>query len=217
MTCREEVSVCVMAMFEQLRYFCGCEYHVDHSTQPVLARVWDGGKAERLFSPGNRAQHLSRTGHWPLGRNEDQLDHGTGRKERSQYHQAAGQGNAPQLRRNPVSILVAKDNRDRLRQLQPQRTRSCLGLGDLNHWHPICSAFPIIRRSRRGWYSFHSHLSVKPIPQLSQRRTTPRFAPPDVFGVNECDGDVSPIMLSCVTTVRLAVSNVTSIYRSSGK
>ena len=161
-------------MLQQLRYFCGCEYHFDHSTQPVLTRVWDGSEAERLFSPGNRAEHLGRPGDWPLGRHEDQLDHGTGRKERSQYHQAAGQGNALQFRWNPVSIEVAKDNGDRLRQLKPLRTRSCLGLGDLNHWHPVCAAFPIIRRSRRGWYCFRSHLGVQAIPQLSRWRTKPR-------------------------------------------
>ena len=92
-----------------------------------------------------------------------------------------------------MSILAAKDDRDRIRQLQPLRTRSCLGLGDLNHWHPVCSAFPIIRRSRRGWYSFHSHLSINPIPQLRRWRTTPRFAPPDLFRVNECFyGDITP-------------------------
>ena len=65
----------LLAMFQQLRYFCGCVYHFDHSSQPVLTGVWDGCKAERLFRTGNRAQHLCRTGHRTLGRNEYQLDH----------------------------------------------------------------------------------------------------------------------------------------------
>jgi hypothetical protein len=77
-------------------------------------------------------QHLCRTGHWPLGRNKYQPDHRTWRKERGWYDQAAGQGNALQLPRNPVAVLVAKDDGDRIGQLQPLRAPFWLGLDVLS-------------------------------------------------------------------------------------
>jgi hypothetical protein len=108
--------------------------HFDHGTQPVLIRGEDGCEAEGLFRRGNRGQHLSRPGHWPLGRNEYQPDHGTGRKQRGRYDQASGDGDALQLAGNPLAILAAKDNGDRIRELQPLRTRRGLGLDDQSHW-----------------------------------------------------------------------------------
>jgi hypothetical protein len=129
-------------MFQQFTLPCLPVHHFDHSTQPVLTRVWDCCKAERLCRSRNRGQHLCRPGHWPLGRNKYQPDHCTWWKQRGRYNQAAGQGNALQLPGNPVAVLAAKDNGDRFRQLQPLRTPCGLGLDDVSHWHPVCSGFP---------------------------------------------------------------------------
>jgi hypothetical protein len=171
-----------MGMFQQLSstvtLFCGSVNHIDHNTQPVLTRVGECGEAEWLFRPGNRAQHLCRRGYWPLGSNKYHLDHCPWRKERGQSNQAAGQGNALQLPGDAVSVLVAKDNGDGIGQLQPLRALSWLGLDDLSHWHPVCSGFLILGRSRRGWYCFHSRLSARPISAAEATRTAPLLALP---------------------------------------
>lgn len=139
-------------------------HHFDYIPQAVLSRGRDCGKAKRLFRPGNREQHLRRPGHRPLGRNKYQTDHCTGWKERGWRHSAAGHGNALQLPGNSLAVLAAKDDGDGIRQLQPLRTPSWFGLNGLSHSYSVCSGFPKDRRSRRGWYCFHSRLSARPVP-----------------------------------------------------
>jgi len=127
------------------RLVCVSVHHVDHRTQAVLIRVRDCCKAERLFRPGNRVQHLGRRGDWPLGRNKYQSHHRTCRKQRGRYNQAAGHGNALQLPRNSLAVLAAKDNGDRTREPKPLSAPSWLVLDHLIHWYQCALGFRIIR------------------------------------------------------------------------
>lgn len=125
-----------------------------------------------------------------------------------------------QLPRNPLAVLAAKNNGDRLCEPQPLRTPWGLGLDGLNHSHLLCSGFPSNWEITEGLVLFPVTAQHQADSQGISRQQLSACADPSLWctKMGHAPDSTFVVQVSLDTTVKLNLFRIrNAAYPSHGR